>query len=489
MDHMPPELHHEVCAYLLPEDLPTYRLVNKTFASVGAARLFQQVRFHASFASFDRVVYLSTHAELHKYVKKMIWDANVWDMGEDISDFGAFRAYVRNKFTRYWTIQMHEDRKTRSHFTKDEQSSPKFQADLETEIQQGYVLYRQRKVEELAVLSVQLSSSSLAVVLGRFINLSEVAVLNGWHAQHSWLPGPYPFLLLTSCPIWSPRHQDRYLNDLVTRGWGVCEDNLQSGLPAHRALENSMSALGCQMRALEVDHLCFKTFDPCYDIAQAARGFPNITKLHLAILMQMENYIDSMDELLTDQPAECRATMKKGILKDFVAALTKLEELKLRFPRRCEPYVQAVDLANVLPLDRMGLQALCLQQFETSEEHITKLLESNATTLKSLILADIFLSPHGSWERIFRKVRDRIDLTSAHFTGYLCDSVQYDLNWDDVDNRLYNGMEDGWDFIQHSDDIEGGLRTQLPKYLIDGAEYPLKPDNRLGSTRGFFDTA
>jgi hypothetical protein len=67
MEGLPPELHHAMCAYLPPKDLPNYRLVSKTFASIGAARLFEQARFHATFVNFDRVVCLSSHAELHMW--------------------------------------------------------------------------------------------------------------------------------------------------------------------------------------------------------------------------------------------------------------------------------------------------------------------------------------------------------------------------------------------------------------------------------------
>jgi hypothetical protein len=78
VDRIPPELHHRVCKYLSLTHLHSYRLVNKHFGSVGAANLFRQLVFHASFASVGRIHNIAAHPLLRQHVQSLVWDANMW---------------------------------------------------------------------------------------------------------------------------------------------------------------------------------------------------------------------------------------------------------------------------------------------------------------------------------------------------------------------------------------------------------------------------
>jgi len=72
MDRLPPELHHQVCGYLPPKDLPNYRLVDKQFAAIGAPVVFRQVTFHSSHASVDRLHAIAADPVLRKHLKYLV---------------------------------------------------------------------------------------------------------------------------------------------------------------------------------------------------------------------------------------------------------------------------------------------------------------------------------------------------------------------------------------------------------------------------------
>lgn len=246
-----------------------------------------------------------------------------------------------------------------------------------------------------------------------------------------------------------------------------------------------MAALGSHLKTLEVNHLSWETFGVEHNIAQVAKSFPNITELCLDIFVRI-----GRGDVAEDHPTECRETMKNGVLRGFIGALGRLTDLTVRFTHKSTEYVTAVNLADVLPFDRLGLQYLRLERFETPEEHITKPLQSNAATMQGLALADIFLSPRGSWENIFRVVRCHMDIKSARFHGVLCDSVQPGLGPDRWNHMAR--LEDGWNFNWYSDEEEdeGGeeLERRLTKHLVEGGEYPLSKERKgllyYGARRG-----
>lgn len=117
-----------------------------------------------------------------------------------------------------------------------------------------------------------------------------------------------------------------------------------------------------------------------------------------------------------------------------------------------------------------------------------KLLPANASTLISLSLTDMFLNPQGSWEKIFKMVRQRLSLTHAYFDGKLCNSVRPGLDHDDYGWNQCAAMEDEWNFDWYSDDEgdEGGvaLGRKLASYLIDGTSNPLNRESKTATQRG-----
>lgn len=471
MEHMPPELHHSVCDYLPLEDVRKYRLVSKAFALAGATRLFRQLTFHASFDSFNRVYAVATHSVLRRHVKSLLWDANLWDLGEDVTCFEEYKGYLSRR---------HGPEEMEKAFAKligigQHASLRMYQLDIVFELRRQYELYCQCKAEEATVLKQCLNADSLTIILHRFLNLEEIKIADGAHQDRSgkifksWPDSGFHEL----------RGQELGKIHLLVRGEGSWRDTLKSGLSAQRAFENGMTAAGFQLRALEVNQFSWRMFESNADFVQLAKLCPNLSSLKLTITAQTDK---------VDHVEECRVLMKNGKLKEFITALTGLRDLDVAFPHNSDEYEKAVNLANVIPYTQEGLRSLSIRRFETSESNFIKLIRSNASTLKSLCLEDIYLTSRGSWVEIFNIIRREVHLSSAEFKGQLCDRIRpsklgsMENGWD-----FYGGCYDSCNVIFSDHDCRKELGIALEKYLVHGGQCPLSHNKKEAVLRGFMD--
>lgn len=70
---LPPELVQVIFEALPRADLPSARLVNKTFASVAAPRLFQKIPLWISIRSLESFIELATSPHLRGYVEEIVF--------------------------------------------------------------------------------------------------------------------------------------------------------------------------------------------------------------------------------------------------------------------------------------------------------------------------------------------------------------------------------------------------------------------------------
>ncbi|KAF2124629.1 hypothetical protein P153DRAFT_360833 [Dothidotthia symphoricarpi CBS 119687] len=471
MKYLPPELHYEVCEYLSLEDIRRYRLVNKTFSHVGAAKLFRQLTFHASDESLNQVCAVAAHPVLRKQVKSLIWDANLWDIGTYGSSFEEFRNYTSDHSRS--GLQEMEHKLARQLNVSRDQLVLEHQSEVESEVQRHYGLYQARRIDEQRVLRERLTAICLRPILRRFLGMEKISIHNGDY--YKWCPKRWPDY------YWGGDHvlPETKATELLARGEGAWQDNLGSGLPVWHPFEHSIIAVGHQLKELVVDHLSWKTFQSEFRVSMLARHCPGLVSLKLAVAVEA-GYGTKIE---VNNSGQCRSIMKNGQLAGFIAGLSKLQVLEIRFPYYARTYVAAVELSDIIPADQTGLRRLVLERFETSEAHISKLLRSNRKTLKDLSLQDIYLNPRGSWTRIFKMIRNRLSLTSAQFDGVLCDSVRPNVPLDRFNHRA--GVEDGWDFMWYSDEGEDErLGYALSDYLVKGPVCPLTYDMKIAVQKG-----
>lgn len=204
-----------------------------------------------------------------------------------------------------------------------------------------------------------------------------------------------------------------------------------------------------------------------------------LTKLHLTIAVQEEtDSFDGSRECFN----LCRSTMKKDVLKQFLAALESFKDLKIAFSSSLTAYESAVDLADVMPHRNSELVSLDLHQFETTERFIIDILHNNRRTLKTLALRNIYLNPKGSWVTILGTLRRRMHLKSVRMRGQLCDAV-YEDAVDSPNGSFDWGTEDGWDF----DEDTKGLGAAVEKYMIEGGPCPLHHNDKVAVREGMVD--
>jgi hypothetical protein len=237
MEGLPTELHLQVCEYIPLNDLPNYRLINRTFSANGAVKLFRRFIFHASHATIRRLHAVAAHPNLHKHVQKLVWDANLWDIGEAGNAFERFKAYVTHSDLQ-WPIDA---------------------------LDRQYALYCDNIADEHMVLSKHLTVEALKPLFARLINLSQIAIRCGnfkitdddivsvwpeWDRDFDW----------TQVPIFRTTVAPNGMQILYkSEGIGRVAQNV---LPAHLPFHNSIVAAGSQLKSLTVDFLSWKSFDP-----------------------------------------------------------------------------------------------------------------------------------------------------------------------------------------------------------------------------------
>jgi hypothetical protein len=94
--YIPLEILRIITQYIPRSDLPNYRLVNKTFATIGAEALFQEILFHCSSRSLARLDAIKKAEHLKKYCHTLVWDANYWNIS-DVRDLHECTRYFEAK--------------------------------------------------------------------------------------------------------------------------------------------------------------------------------------------------------------------------------------------------------------------------------------------------------------------------------------------------------------------------------------------------------
>lgn len=354
-----------------------------------------------------------------------------------------------------------------------------FKDDIAFEISRQFMLYCERVEEEKAVLSSRLSADRLRPVFARLPNLKSIKVLNGRYKliegrfEKDWYAEDYDPELPTNS----------YLQ-FSTRGEALWRVSDTQQKPAQYQFETVIKVLSTSIEELEVNLLLWRSFEEgCFlnggHVRLTTATSSRLTKLHLTIAVQGET--NSVNEYW-DNFTLCRSTMRQGVLKEFLAALKNVRDLKIAFPCTLYGYESAVDLADVMPHHRSGLVSLDLHHFETMELFIIDFLRNNRRTLKILALRHIYLNPRGSWVTILGTVRRRLYLKSARMSGQLCDPVYPDTS-DSPSASFDLGKEDGWDFDQDTK----GLSAAVGKYMVEGGPCPLHHNDKVAVQEGMMD--
>jgi hypothetical protein len=454
METIPPELHYEVYEHLPLEDLPNYRLVSKSFATIGATRLFRQLIFHPSYHSFDRILAVASHPLFRKHVQTLLWEDNRWATK-------SWEEYMQAREGNDWKQAIKE------HVIKQLDPAQRvarhhYQEKIEFEVSRRCFTYCRNTRLKTSWSSEEVQGDYLRGVLGRFDNLEEIRIINGDFSLHNgkitknWGEKGKPLQPSTS--------RGRF----TTRGDGMyCKP--YSGRPGQEALKESALACGDRLKSLSINHLSLSSFS--WPFKGPGPFYMSITNLRLVIStweggMQWGDDLeeDLYDDYYGPKFRAIRPSITNlGLLKVFIGHFQKLEELSLSITPGTE-----VCLSDVLSDNLVSIRSLTFNSFDTEEQFFISLLLNKADKLDYLELGNINLQPPGSWLRIFDAIQGRMSLRSAAFRGRLLDGDA-------------TSPQDGWNMDEYH------LAMKLEECLIKGGVCPLQPDEQANVLEGEMD--
>jgi hypothetical protein len=424
--HFPAELHSIICSYLEDEDLQSYRRASKRLALIGTRFLFQNITFHASEASTDRLISIASQPELRKAVKRITWDTDVY-----------CREYVPYE-----------------EWESDER--PKVSRDR-------YDQYRRMVAEENTVLK-RLSASWLDFIY-LFSSLKTLVIGNDYGNNETCdcVEKYCPYRLYHPKNNLSGGSLGRQPNAELRR-----QPQSKRRAPTMQPVELMLQVAPSTVEEVKILSMVWPECNPAHLSGIENGLWRRITRLDLII----ENHTGR------------RRPPQSEHLKLLLLDCDKLRTLQLDFGT--STYDLGVSIApahtrNILPLHRAwnSLTNFTLRHADTSAEHIVQFLINHSTSLRALTLEAIDLSPDGSWPDVFSTLQPYLSLKEARFRRRLLNTCKTEFG----DYRV-----EGWTFSEPGNRLFGqvehmneNLSSLLENFLINGGECPLTYDNQLGS--------
>jgi hypothetical protein len=343
--HLPPELHDEILRHLHRQDIASYRLVNRSFATAGTPQLFERLHFRTSLESLQHLAHIS-RLECGRHVKHLLWNTTG-------AEFEA-RAYMeglRIRELKYILGRLCPHILTDSTVVAHLSSPPPEKNKQYGELQ----------------LSPSLGVFLLATIFSGFPNLKSLYVLTSRTS-----PSAY------GSDGWAQRTSFDPDSTL---------DEMQIGvLAAHTA--------GHPLTALRVEHLKLWSSPIAGVVEGYEKALAHVTSLELVLGMRTKD-VNHVQRIF-------RATPHLRSLKlwlnsvswwanvDHAAPLPNLGDI---FPSQ-----------DSFP----SLRELEVHQFDVAQDFLEAFLLSHAGTLRVLKMHRIKLDPEGSWLTLFAAVRGRL---------------------------------------------------------------------------------
>ncbi|KAG6356587.1 hypothetical protein INS49_014460 [Diaporthe citri] len=185
-----------------------------------------------------------------------------------------------------------------------------------------------------------------------------------------------------------------------------------------------------------------------------------------AVHVELEITLDLDDDLhdVSGNTGECRRFMDRGIIRDLLARMRRLELLRVGFMGDMDvPYKPAMLRDIVSPTYRWPhLNRLEISHVEVDRHTLMQFLVLHKDTLQFLCLQDFDLG-ETSWEKLLPSIRNTLHLECACICGTLTGQVE------DVPEK---GGVENWD-LSRPGEYENDMRASINRYCRNGGEdYP-----------------
>jgi hypothetical protein len=397
MDSCPAEVLHAICALLAPADIAAFRLVAKDLAVIGAHYLVNQVRFHTSQDSLNRLQKMSEHAVFSHSAKILYWEASRLDA--DIT-LPQLRDVMQKAATAKAAADtkpkppppgasLREQRLFRRNLAKWNSDSKETEQNIKSQFRKYQKIVASEDEAEEALLSY---NSALTTAIRRFSHLKEVHFDN----------------------------EPSKCQHMYSQRFGARFDKVAFPIPFDRDTGSSVwqireLLIGIANSESKVEKLVVHSMAPSF--FQFLTG-PTINQVHQAVCnlkhVSLWFRLDEDHEHVDD--GGCFGILNRGGLRDLLAAAPLLEHLAVRFDHFPEGGVTT--LANVVgDVGWRNLRCLRISQLSTSEAELMACL-IRLKSLKEVSLGWMTLTK-GSWEHTVERMQRELSLELADFEGFL----------------------------------------------------------------------
>ena len=437
IDKLPAELVHLICAYLKPTELANLRQVSRIAAPISLQYMVPEVHLILTKDSFEQLQALSTHPIASKYVTSFFFEAD------------KLRAFPRSTWEGYVLgpqfIAQAEELRRRDrpcHHTSERslriyhRESNKLLLDTprhhytEEELDDAFMTYREILHFQQNRREACVQAKKIAEAMKQFSHLKKITLSNDDSIRQS------------TSKLTKTLNEPSFCNVYEA-------DNPRDGLSGPIGLQQMRSLLlGAHHAGLTVEHLHCGAVSwrilqqDAKSFTQMMNSISNVKNLRLefatsAGVVEWGDYLWPRLEI-----EKCHSYLKKGRLRDFVAAAPNLEHLQLGFQSN-EPnwptQFHYIFGSHHWP----NLQTLRLKKIGTSEDDLVDFCTLHASSLKTLQLHTIGLL-EGSWFPVFSRMRKVLALDLMLVTGRLESPEEVlDFNEDSEDYcpRLMDGIE------------------------------------------------
>ncbi|KAH8678335.1 hypothetical protein BX600DRAFT_148728 [Xylariales sp. PMI_506] len=417
------EILHIICSYLKLEDQRRFRLCCRAFAAVGACYAFRKVIFYLHQRDFDMLRSLSLNENAANNVHTLVY------VGSVLSEAKVAFSEFEDVYKKARAVD-----KAMARLLPKSLRPPQGAA---VRPEMLYQWYESQIERQKVILKQGLDFEFIREAVARFPALRSVIMSTG-ELYHVGNRTPFDGCVATIGDYIEPvgcRHLDALLSAVA--GTGIRLQSLQAGLFSWKFFQKDSATLS---RALA----------PCRDL----------TSLELSFNTGVDEDTAHSAEA-TAEIAACRAVMRSGLVREFVASLANLETLSLDLAWYHGTHGFRVSLDDlIIPRHRWeNLENLSLRNIITDRQELMSVFKKHRDTLKSLELEDIRLRKT-SWLILLPQIRKTLDLEGAFLCGEL-----YGRGEEVTEDELFD--------LGTPESDPNPLRDAIADYLIDGGRFPM----------------
>ena len=405
MDDIPLEVARCICDEVEEIHIPTLRLVSKFWNNVASPYLFNELKLVFTQASFNRLLLISKHPLLSKFVTSLVYEPNIYQ-GVTRNHWECFvraRKQLQNTPTCLDDIRPAlgsnlTDRDERAYRRTLDKAKYKRNND---KLDRAWDENRKFFQEQEDMRERDYGAAELTQAISSFPNLRVVSMNHAFGLWYGDRENPFPEAAVDA--------------DIDGRFTGVC------GVPQTKSLLFALILSKAQLQSLRLGKVGWKFLlsEPAL-LEDMKKVLKPLQKFEIFFVFG-DNMTFELDHTRT-KFRECRKFMGSYVLHDLLAATSQVEDLRVAFDPTFDTNLQCpADLENIFRSKKWPfLRSLSLECAETSDENWLAFLERHAPTLKNIDLRMIALSC-GFWPNVLERMQSILTLRSvkmrAQITG------------------------------------------------------------------------